>query len=592
MSTPTARALAGLLLLLVAGLLVYRPALDRVFVYDDILVVRDNGFITDPANLAHLSGEDYLRAAGERTYRPLVTATYILDHAIWGKSPFGFGLTNLLLHVFAAWLLGLVVRRLSKSDIIAGFSALLFCWHPALVEAVISPGNREEVLSVALILLAVYAYLRGREGGAGWRVLSPLALLASLYTMEWGVVVLPLLIAHSLMQRDTRRETARHVGLHVVVVAVFLVLYFFVHPRLPGEAEWLGGGPLGGLLAFGTLFWRYVRLVVLPVALRPSYTYVAPHLAVSLLGLLALAAAVGAIALALFRRKTWALGAALFVLALAPVSHVLMPFWIPMAERYLVLPLVGAVPLLVAFVLTRKRRKAAVALLCLVAAAFAFGAGKRALDWRTPLALWSKAVDAEPLDPVSWTNYAAGLSAYARFADAADAHRRAWELAQVTGKDNADHLINYALNLSMAGKSGKACELLRSERRRYPDNVDLLLAMGDVCVQVNPCFHKQFNPYKKVMLLADPEKYGRLDAYCRAWAGYCACKFTDCQDREDEEKWKRCGRNGYALLQLAALHAAAGDNAKAVRAVGLAMRTPQWPQVRASALRFLESLKK
>ena len=126
--------LGGLLALLIAGLIVYLPALDRVFVYDDILVVRDNRFIEQPGHLLQLHGQAYLRAAGERTYRPLLTATYIFDHLIWGKSPFGFGLTNLLMHVLAAWLLGLLLLRMWPSrPSLAAWSALFYLWHPSLV---------------------------------------------------------------------------------------------------------------------------------------------------------------------------------------------------------------------------------------------------------------------------------------------------------------------------------------------------------------------------------------------------------------------------------------------------------------------------
>ena len=167
MFTARAKTLAGLLLLLLAGLAVYHTALDRGWVYDDILTVRDNALITDPGNLLRLLGVDYLRAAGEQTYRPVTTATYIVDHAIWGKAPFGFALTNFLIHLLAAWLLAQVLRRAwpERPDV-AWAAALLFLVHPALVETAIVPSNREQVLSVLLILLTTRAWLWGRDTGA------------------------------------------------------------------------------------------------------------------------------------------------------------------------------------------------------------------------------------------------------------------------------------------------------------------------------------------------------------------------------------------------------------------------------------------
>lgn len=46
-------------------------------------------------------------------YMPLTFLSYQIDHAIWGMNPFGFHLTNLLLHtlnsLLVAWLVGLLV---------------------------------------------------------------------------------------------------------------------------------------------------------------------------------------------------------------------------------------------------------------------------------------------------------------------------------------------------------------------------------------------------------------------------------------------------------------------------------------------------
>src|SRR5688500_893624 len=65
---------------------------------------------------------------------PATWATFGLDHAIWGMDPFGYHLTNVLLHstnaiVFfflARWLLRLAVPRLSTTALQAGAAAAAF----------------------------------------------------------------------------------------------------------------------------------------------------------------------------------------------------------------------------------------------------------------------------------------------------------------------------------------------------------------------------------------------------------------------------------------------------------------------------------
>ncbi|MDQ1274196.1 MAG: hypothetical protein QG591_2826 [Planctomycetota bacterium] len=44
----------------------------------------------------------YFTAAGELSYRPLVTLTYFIDYTLWHLNPLGYHLTNLLLHCLNA----------------------------------------------------------------------------------------------------------------------------------------------------------------------------------------------------------------------------------------------------------------------------------------------------------------------------------------------------------------------------------------------------------------------------------------------------------------------------------------------------------
>src|SRR5438874_1461524 len=81
-------------------------------------------------------------------YIPLTWMTLGLDYLLWGMNPFGYHLTNLLLHATNAVIFYLVVLRLLTSALpspsergralvaSAGFAALLFAIHPLRVESV------------------------------------------------------------------------------------------------------------------------------------------------------------------------------------------------------------------------------------------------------------------------------------------------------------------------------------------------------------------------------------------------------------------------------------------------------------------------
>src|SRR5262249_11504194 len=88
---PAARLPAAL------GGLVYVNALHNPFVYDDYHTVVANSSLAQPSDLRSLILHD--------ATRPVINISYAIDHAVWGPGPFGFHLTNVLLHVLNVLLL-------------------------------------------------------------------------------------------------------------------------------------------------------------------------------------------------------------------------------------------------------------------------------------------------------------------------------------------------------------------------------------------------------------------------------------------------------------------------------------------------------
>jgi protein O-mannosyl-transferase len=575
---PRTQKLAGLLLLLIAALAVYYPALERSFVYDEILVIRDSAFIGDPGNLLRLGGEEYRDFSGEQTYRPLVTASYILDALVWPKdrpgAPFGFGLTNLLIHVLAAWLLWLVVWRLAGLPRAGAAAALLFLVHPALVETVISPGNREQILSVLLMAATTLCWRAGRDGSSAGRFASPLLLLAALLTLEWSIFLPAALAAWVWFETDDAAEGLRATSRLWAMVAVYLALRSTVFPTWDIETPWLGGGPLGGLWAFGALFPRYLEAALVPLRLRPSYTYGDPAAWQNALGLLLAAAAAGAVLVGLAKKKRWAIGPALAGLALAPLSHIAMPFWIVMADRYLTLPLAAALPVLTAWLLRRPR--AGLALVALLAVFWGSIAHDYALDWRRNRSLWQRAVELEPQDSVGWTNLGAASLQVGRPAEAVTAHRRALAITRAQGRDDVGSRLTLADTLAIAGQGGEACTLLLENAAT---DRTMRLAIGRHC-------RGQDDEAAKQALLP---LVSRRPNDGSAWAGLCALRGVDTENCL-REALIHCPDAGQLWLHVAAVHAARGDGAKTAQAAAMALRAPDGARLRPAALAYLEQV--
>jgi Flp pilus assembly protein TadD len=228
---PALHRLAVVVAVLLAGLL-YVNALDNPFVYDDRRLVVENRSLRPPLNLAAILLHEVTR--------PAVNLSYAIDRSLWGPAPFGFHVTNVLLHMLNVALLFAFCRRATGRRLAAFIAASLLAVHPLMTQAVGYVSGRAEVLCTTFFLLALMAARRWMLGGRrGWLAATFglwLLALASKETAVMFVVVLAydrLLLSGSAADRR-RRLLWLHapiVGFAAFVVTLRLVVFAFVeHP--------------------------------------------------------------------------------------------------------------------------------------------------------------------------------------------------------------------------------------------------------------------------------------------------------------------------------------------------------------------------
>jgi len=99
-------------LILIISIAIYSNTLKNGFVYDDESTIVNNTLIKDFSNISKLFTKEYFISSAEASYRPVVTFTYFLDYAIYGLNPYGFHLTNLILHAINGVLLYIFLTSL------------------------------------------------------------------------------------------------------------------------------------------------------------------------------------------------------------------------------------------------------------------------------------------------------------------------------------------------------------------------------------------------------------------------------------------------------------------------------------------------
>ena len=129
-----------------------------------------NGFVFDDS--AYLASDAVRKLAvgdifcsnwlGLALYRPLTLLSLGFDFQFFGEAPWGYHLTNVLLHTVNSLLLYALARDLLGEDRAALWAALLYASHPLQTEVVAWVSARGDLLASLLSLSALLAHRRRR----------------------------------------------------------------------------------------------------------------------------------------------------------------------------------------------------------------------------------------------------------------------------------------------------------------------------------------------------------------------------------------------------------------------------------------------
>ncbi len=423
--TATRRAL--LLLVALVAISTGR-AVGNGFAFDDIPIVVENAQVHQLAPPWVYAQQSYWppKNLGD-AYRPWTVWWLALQWAAAQGAPWIFHLVSLALTAALAFAVYCLARALvPEPAALAG--AALFAVHPVHVEATANVVGQAEIWMTLFVVLATLVYVRARRAGPigpGPRWLLVLLFLLGSASKEQGIVLPALLVALELVGvvRPEQRLGARLRALGPTLGLLTLAAVAFAAGRYLVLGDLGGGPPAAGLaghdLAGRTLVMLplvrdWVRLLVWPRHLLAQYSPPAYGGSDGPNG----AALVGAILLASLAGLGWTarrtipgltLGLAWIGIGILPVSNVLFPTGILVAERTLLLPSVGIALVAAALVGTAlartRRREVGVATLLAVGLAVAAGAARswsRQGVWRDNGSLMPQTVVDEPRSYRAW----------------------------------------------------------------------------------------------------------------------------------------------------------------------------------------------
>jgi tetratricopeptide (TPR) repeat protein len=379
-------------------------------------------------------------------YRPITTLTYLANYTLMGNGArvAAYHWVNFSLHWANAWLVLILLCRLTGRRRLALLAAALFAVHPVNVESVTNIVGRADLLATLAILAGGLCYLRATAVAGRRRLpwLIALGLTACLGVLmkESAVMIVVFVALYDWLWRwpqlrgatlwERLKAAAWEFGARGwIALAPAVILLLWARHRLLYTSLTYGqlfvdnpiarAPALQGFLTAVGVIGRYLGLLVLPHTLSCDYSYnqiplfgEGAHWWQELYVLVSLAVVILLVWAAVrWRRKqpAFAWGTFLFFLMLLPTSNLLFPIGSIMGERFLYLPSIGFC--LVAALALRPRGPAparlggnhphwpfttALALPVLAVAVLALRTHVRNADWHDDLSLWKSAVAAAP----------------------------------------------------------------------------------------------------------------------------------------------------------------------------------------------------
>ena len=208
--------------ILVISFAAYRDILTYSFTATDTLTLIDVNRIQTPEKIIEIFNSPLLDGtsfeAHRLFYRPITSLTYSLDYFSWGLNPFGYHLTDLVLHMLVCVLVFytlLVLTNGRKS--VSWMSAVIFAIHPILVENVPAISRRQDTLAALFLLISLLLFLSAqkRQGGS----LSALSLVAyclALGSKETAILLPALLFVYLFISAWGTNNESKSMGFYAV----------------------------------------------------------------------------------------------------------------------------------------------------------------------------------------------------------------------------------------------------------------------------------------------------------------------------------------------------------------------------------------
>ncbi|MBB5351454.1 tetratricopeptide (TPR) repeat protein [Haloferula luteola] len=338
----------------------YSPSLRGPFLFDDIEAIPGNADFRMSFNPTVFFRDHESSLQFDR--RPVTGMISWIDFQVSGLHPFGYRMTNLVLHFTTGCVGFLLLSKLAKRfncacpKLLALCSAILWMLHPLPTNAVSFIYQRAEVIMSLFLMVGLLCLLIAEERSSRrWLGLAGACGILSALSKESGVVFIAIApIFESFVHFPTWRSLGKQRGWYYLILGAIFVaiigwIFTGIRTKELGESGVFWETPLGYLRFQCSAIFKYLRLIFWPSSLNFFSLPLGWGEAKRWLPALIFLMLIGAMVLLGGRRRRWLwLAAIVFLGVLAPTSSLLPLTLEPYAEFRMYLPSLVIVGVMVA----------------------------------------------------------------------------------------------------------------------------------------------------------------------------------------------------------------------------------------------------
>jgi protein O-mannosyl-transferase len=413
--------LAGLFLIIVAGIIIYSNSFGCSFHFDDFPIIINNPKLHDLANVGAWWNFYPSRVIG--------IFSFVLNYHFNQADPWYYHLVNLVIHLINACLVWVLTLQIFSSPNLinspvtphkksfAFFMALLFVSHPLATQSVTYIWQRIASLVTLFYLVSLILYIKARlsEGPvltktllfAGSLFAAVLAMLTkeNAFTLPFAILLVEVFFLRTkkitLNLKDYRMILilAAFTGVILIIPLKFGFSIFKPIPPQYGHAYTIT--PFNFLFTQFSVIIKYIQLLIIPVNQHLDYDFPVANTFFGLRTIISFLVLLSLLILAVFlfkRNRIFSFGISWFFLTLS-VEASFIPLDDMIFEHRTYLPSFGFFLILTTglYMLFRdKNRYIAVIILTVIAGVNSILAHERNNVWKDDISLWSDNVKKSP----------------------------------------------------------------------------------------------------------------------------------------------------------------------------------------------------